>query len=612
MKNKRKMEKSPDVVMEETLKGIFEEVNDSEEQERRTVSKVENEKEAGKETSDLPGGDVSGIVLDPEAAEDTTDASEETLETEDVLDVDDAEELEEEIISLNVEDAEELEPRLFEEDGENFEGDIFETEMGDLLTGEDDQLTEEKNEKRRKRRKVVKIVAGSIGGVILVVYLGFSVFFMSHFQFQTTINGDGVAMKSVEDVEAYMEDQVNNYVLSLNESDGDVEQIAGSDISLAYRKGDVLKKILKKQNAFLWPMSLWEKPEITAEVGVEYDSAELSEVISGLACVKKENQIAPVSAKPEFVETEFVVKAEEVGSQVDKAVFEQKVKEYIEGFRDTLDMTEEGCYLKPKYTSESPEVAAACEEMNKYLGAEVTYTFGASTEVVDSTQISQWLSTDENMTITFNEDAVKQYIQDLASKYNTYQKQRTFVSGNGNTVNVEGGSYGWIIDKDTEYEALINSIKSKEVITKEPAYSQKAASHGSVDWGTTYVEVDLTNQQMWLFVNGAVVVSGPIVTGKPSAGDATPQGVYSIRYCQKDAVLRGPKQEDGTYEWESPVSFWMPFNGGIGLHDAPWQAAFGGSRYLTHGSHGCVNLQYSVAQTVYNNVQAGTPVICHY
>lgn len=645
MKNKRKMEKSPDVVMEETLKGIFEEVNGSEEQESKAVSELERGKEAEKEASDLPDGDVSGSVLDLEAAEGTTDTSEETLEIEDALDLDeaedltltremegildadgaealeeesilidadDAEELEEDI-SLDVDEAEELEPRLFEEDGENFEGDIFETEIGELLTDEGEQLTEEeKHEKRRKRRKVIKIVAGSIGGVILAVYLGFSVFFMSHFQFQTTINGVGFSMKSVEDVEAYMEEQVNNYVLSLNESDGDVEQIAGSDVSLTYRKGDELKKVLEKQNAFLWPMSLWEKPEITTEVGVEYDSAKLSEIISGLACMKEENQIAPVSAKPEFVETEFVIKAEEVGSQIDKTVFEQKVKEYIEGFRDTLDMTEEECYVKPKYTSESPEVAAVCEEMNKYLGAEVTYTFGSSTEVVDSAQISQWLSTDENMKITFNEDAVKQYIQDLASKYNTYQKQRTFVSGNGNTVNVEGGSYGWIIDKDTEYEALINSIKSKEVVTKEPAYSQKAASHGSVDWGTTYVEVDLTNQQMWLFVNGAVVVSGPIVTGKPSAGDATPQGVYSIRYCQKDAVLRGPKQEDGTYEWESPVSFWMPFNGGIGLHDAPWQAAFGGSRYLTHGSHGCVNLQYSVAQTVYNNVQAGTPVICHY
>ena len=126
------------------------------------------------------------------------------------------------------------------------------------------------------------------------------------------------------------------------------------------------------------------------------------------------------------------------------------------------------------------------------------------------------------------------------------------------------------------------------------------------------MEVDLTNQYMYLFVNGAVVTSGPIVTGKPSAGDATPQGVYSIKYCQRNAVLRGPLQSDGTYEWESPVSFWMPFNGGIGLHDAPWQAAFGGDRYLTHGSHGCVNLQYAVAETTFNNVQAGTPVVCHY
>ena len=103
-----------------------------------------------------------------------------------------------------------------------------------------------------------------------------------------------------------------------------------------------------------------------------------------------------------------------------------------------------------------------------------------------------------------------------------------------------------------------------------------------------------------------------LLSGLPSRGDATPQGVYYIKYCQRNATLRGPKQPDGTYEWESPVSFWMPFNGGIGLHDAPWQAAFGGTRYLTHGSRGCVNLPYSVAETVFNNVSAGTPVVCHY
>ena len=76
--------------------------------------------------------------------------------------------------------------------------------------------------------------------------------------------------------------------------------------------------------------------------------------------------------------------------------------------------------------------------------------------------------------------------------------------------------------------------------------------------------------------------------------------------------LRGPKLEDGTYEWDSPVTYWMPFNGGIGLHDATWKSSFGGSRYTWAGSHGCVNLPWSTADKLYPMVEAGTPVICHY
>ena len=37
-------------------------------------------------------------------------------------------------------------------------------------------------------------------------------------------------------------------------------------------------------------------------------------------------------------------------------------------------------------------------------------------------------------------------------------------------------------------------------------------------------------------------------------------------------MLRGPKKEDGKYEWESEVQYWMPFVGNlVGLHDASWQ-----------------------------------------
>lgn len=590
------VEESPDTIMEETLKGIFDEVNGASEDES-TDEEKKSEKAKKKMKSERDETELLSV-----------DEGEDLVETDDefpVLDAGEAEELEPELSALDAGEAEELEPELSADEGEDFDDDIFDEDEKPLTE-------EEKAKRRRKRRKVLKIVFGSIAGAIAAVYLGFAVFFMSHFYFNTKINGVDFALKSVAVVEEYMEEQVQGYTLTMKESDGGSEVISGSDISLKYEKSDELKSLLKNQNAFLWPVSLWKKPEITASVGVSYDKERLSSLIAGLDCMKEENQVVPVSAKPEFDGNEFVVKKEEVGSQVDKEVFEQKVNEYIAGFGDTLDMTEESCYLKPKYTSESPEVEAACTEMNKYLAASVTYTFGLSTEVVDKTLISQWVTTDENLKVIFNEDKVSEYIQTLASKYNTYQKQRTFTSGSGNTVKVEGGDYGWIIDKDAEYKALVESIKSGEVTTREPEYSQKAASHDGVDWGNTYVEVDLTNQYCYLFVNGSIVTSGPVVTGKPSAGDATPQGVYLIKYCQKNAVLRGPKKANGEYEWESPVTFWMPFNGGIGLHDAPWQAAYGGNRYLTHGSHGCVNLQYNVASTIYNNVKAGTPVVCHY
>ena len=56
----------------------------------------------------------------------------------------------------------------------------------------------------------------------------------------------------------------------------------------------------------------------------------------------------------------------------------------------------------------------------------------------------------------------------------------------------------------------------------------------------------------------------------------------------------------------------MPFNGGIGMHDAYWRSSFGGRIYKTNGSHGCINLPPAVAKTIYENISAGMPVLCYH
>ena len=116
-------------------------------------------------------------------------------------------------------------------------------------------------------------------------------FFNSHFYFFTKINGTEFSAKTVEQVEKYMEGQVADYELTLEEIDGGTEVIDGTDIDLEYVKGDELNKLLKEQNPLLWITALWDHPEITAPVGVEFDESKLTEVLNNLTCMDPEEQV---------------------------------------------------------------------------------------------------------------------------------------------------------------------------------------------------------------------------------------------------------------------------------------------------------------------------------
>ncbi len=475
-----------------------------------------------------------------------------------------------------------------------------------------EETEEEKAIRRHKRRKTAAIICGSFLGALAAVYLGFAFYFDSHFMFYTTINGTDFSMQNVSQVEEYMKKQVTDYSLTLEESGGAAEQIAGRDIALEYVPSDELTQCVKKQDKFLWPKSLWEHPKIQASIGVKYDEAALAAVVSSLACMQAENQTPSVDAHPAFGTTAFEVVPEVIGTQIDAEKFYAALTEALNGFQEKVNLSECGVYLLPRFVSDSTEVLAAAESMNSYLGAQVTYDFNPNTEVVDSAVIAQWVKVNENMEVTFDEEAVKTYIASLAEKYDTKGKPRQFTTATGNTVTVEGGKYGWLMDQEAEYEALIANIQNAETVTREPAYKSRAASHGAMDVGSTYAEVDLSNQKAYFIKDGQVVLESDVVTGNPNKGNATPQGTYSLTYKTRNAVLRGERKPDGTYSYESPVKYWMPFNGGIGFHDASWQSAFGGSRYKSHGSHGCVNMPTSKAAEMYDLISDGIPVVCHY
>ena len=202
-------------------------------------------------------------------------------------------------------------------------------------------------------------------------------------------------------------------------------------------------------------------------------------------------------------------------------------------------------------------------------------------------------------------DEIGQYVADLGLKYDTMGQTRTFLTYDNRQVEIKGGDYGWVIDQDEEVKALIEAIESGVTQVREPVYLYSGYSRGTNDIGSTYVEIDLTNQRLVFYQKGTPIVDTPIVSGNPDIeGCGTPTGCYALDAKESPAVLTGE-------DYEANVTYWMPFAGNVGIHDASWRSEFGGNLYLWEGSHGCVNVPYDKAAEIYANIEVGMPVVVY-
>lgn len=126
----------------------------------------------------------------------------------------------------------------------------------------------------------------------------------------------------------------------------------------------------------------------------------------------------------------------------------------------------------------------------------------------------------------------------------------------------------------------------------------------------TFVVVDLSDQTLKLYSDNNTLIDTLVVTGKPST--PTHEGVFTIQSKRENTWLQG--------KWY--VNRFMPFDGGIGLHDAEyyteedgfnhgWRTAdeFGGNTHLVNGSHGCVNMHHDDVITAYELLNVGDTVI---
>lgn len=221
-------------------------------------------------------------------------------------------------------------------------------------------------------------------------------------------------------------------------------------------------------------------------------------------------------------------------------------------------------------------------------------TYENKTGYICSANVDSYATTDGyintcDQSLTNNQVAIKRIDSDGTSKISIKK------SANSNSENITSVSAGdkFNLISETNYYYKIDVNGTTGYISKNRALK--------ISQNETFVDVDLSEHKLTLYINGKCSIKTSVVTGISDQGDGeveTRKGAYSI----KDKVSNKYFKDSNVYS-----NYWMPFDNGIGLHDADnWRSSYG-----YKASHGCVNIPLTATKKIFENVSIGTKVIVH-
>lgn len=486
--------------------------------------------------------------------------------------------------------------------------------------------------KKKKKGKVIFITILSILVVLLGATGGYLLYLRSLGTFinRTSLNGYDVSNKKPEEVVAMLMDGFGKTGFSLTER-GEVDlDCSLAELGLSLNEADarsMVEQALKVQNSNVIQLltSVISGKSFRMEIPYTVDEAVFQ------SKMKAENLSQPrIPTEDAGLKRDenghFYVSDEVYGTDFDDTEFQNTIKEQINeqltgmGSSSSALLTgkvdlafPEQIYKVPQVLSTEPRLVQERDAYNNYCNAEVVYQFGSQTEVVDWRRIQKMIVMDEG-NVHLDENLVYELVGKLARKYDTRYLDRTFTTTYGSTITIPGylNEYGYTVNQDAEFYQLLEDLNSNTKVTREPIYYEENdfgnpyyyAREGVDDLNGTYVEVNLTDQHLWFYINGSMIFETDFVSGCVATNHETQTGVFPLAYKKSPDVLVGQ-------DYNCPVQYWMPFYEGQGLHDATWRGSFGGNIYQYDGSHGCLNLSLYSAGVIYENIEAGMPLVIY-
>lgn len=485
-----------------------------------------------------------------------------------------------------------------------------------------------KSGKRKKKSnygaKMGAILGIAGAGVLLMIYFVGALRYQGKFLPHTYINSLAVAGMTTEEAHDALLEQKQANDLTLITPKGEQVVFAAQDFQAEYTIPAGAFNEAVNESHFNWVAKLFNSSEYAVRYEYSYSEEDLRSLIENY------NWGSEVSQNAKIVRSDsgkFEITPETTGDQFDTERLMRFIVSELAAGKNVITMEDSGCYepYQAKVTSEDLQKDLAV--YNQYAECNVTYDFDDRKITLDSDTIISWLLTKPDGSfvttsghvIPMDEQKVREFVDDMAEQTDTYGKDREFYATVDGWITVpwidkaawdQQSCYGWLINRKDTVVQLMELIQAGESVTVEPIYETWGTGYTrkTDDIGTTYIEADISEQHMWFYRDGQLIMDYDFVSGlETNSSRRTPRGIGKITGHIKGKTL-GTYAVQGYEQW---VEYWIPFGYiGCGFHDLS-RSAYGGNIYMYNGSHGCLNMRLSEVKNLYNEIEDGIPVIVH-
>ena len=483
------------------------------------------------------------------------------------------------------------------------------TETQNSYDTEPDVSIPVRKKKRSKAIHLAWIIPAAAAGIFAGVVLGGAGKYNDRFWNNTYLGDIYVGGKTIDEVNELLKNE--NKELKITTRDGKTETILLDDINYQSSFSTDIRAIKDSQSPYAWFLNNSGEKVYDVDINTSYDENALEEKLSELDCIVSDSIQDPTDAHLALVGDSFTIVEATEGNRIDPEKLNNVISQAVKSGVFEVNLSDTDCYVTPKIYGDDAELNTTLNNINALKGNTVTLNLHDAEETIDSSVFMDWIHTEGTQPV-MDDEPILEYLNGIAEKYNTFGTERDFDATGLGKIKVGGGpqdSYGFLLDVESTKDAVKEAIMSGNSDTVDCFWSVPAnhRNQSNGDIGNTYVEIDISRQHMWYYIDGKLFTDTDVRTGTESSAQWTPttEGVYRILWKQRDKwflQVGEPCHSD----------YWMPFNSrGEGIHDATWYSTYGGNLYKWAGSHGCINTPYNIAQLIYENIEAGTPVIVY-